>query len=48
MKIAFVTEHFNPKYGGQEVYMRDFSNYLVGKGHEVNFLLRIVMLRILV
>ena len=37
MKIAFVTEHFNPRFGGQEVYMRDFSTYLLDKGHEVSF-----------
>ena len=36
MKIAFIMEHFNPAFGGQEVYMRDFSNFLISKGHEVH------------
>ena len=36
MKIAFIMEHFNPMFGGQEVYMRDFSNFLMSKGHEVH------------
>ena len=36
MKIAFIMEHFNPMFGGQEVYMRDFSNFLMAKGHEVH------------
>ncbi len=37
MKIAFISEHFKPQYGGQEVYMRDFSEYLIQQGHEINF-----------
>ncbi|WDE98328.1 glycosyltransferase family 4 protein [Lentisphaera profundi] len=37
MKIAFVIEHFNPRYGGQQVYMRDFAEFLVKRGHEVSF-----------
>ena len=37
MKIAFITEHFNPGLGGAETYMSDFAKYLIGKGHEVHF-----------
>ncbi|MDD7983422.1 glycosyltransferase family 4 protein [Lentisphaera marina] len=37
MKIAFVIEHFNPRYGGQQVYMRDFAEFLIERGHEVSF-----------
>ena len=37
MKIAFITEHFNPGLGGAETYMSDFAKYLISKGHEVHF-----------
>ena len=37
MKIAFITEHFNPGLGGAETYMSDFAKYLIKKGHEVHF-----------
>ena len=37
MKIAFISEHFNPARGGQETYMNDFSAFLITKGHEVDF-----------
>ena len=37
MKIAFITEHFNPGLGGAETYMSDFAKYLIAKGHEVHF-----------
>jgi UDP-glucose:(heptosyl)LPS alpha-1,3-glucosyltransferase len=37
VKIAFVIEHFNPRYGGQQVYMRDFAEFLIERGHEVSF-----------
>ncbi|MCM8533398.1 MAG: glycosyltransferase family 4 protein [Lentisphaeraceae bacterium] len=37
MKIAFVTEHFNPGKGGQETYMNDFTKFLISEGHEVHF-----------
>lgn len=37
MKIAFVTEHFNPGMGGQETYMNDFTKFLISEGHEVHF-----------
>ena len=37
MKIAFITEHFNPGFGGAETYMNDFANFLIDAGHEVHF-----------
>jgi UDP-glucose:(heptosyl)LPS alpha-1,3-glucosyltransferase len=37
VKIAFVIEHFNPRYGGQQVYMRDFAEFLIVRGHQVSF-----------
>ena len=37
MKIAFVSEHFNPACGGQETYMNDFTTFLLREGHEVHF-----------
>jgi UDP-glucose:(heptosyl)LPS alpha-1,3-glucosyltransferase len=37
MKIAFITEHFNPGLGGAETYMSEFGKYLVEEGHEVHF-----------
>ncbi|MCH2206317.1 MAG: glycosyltransferase family 4 protein [Lentisphaerales bacterium] len=37
MKIAFVSEHFNPACGGQETYMNDFTEFLIKEGHEVHF-----------
>lgn len=37
MKIAFVSEHFNPACGGQETYMNDFTKFLIKEGHEVHF-----------
>lgn len=37
MKIAFITEHFNPGLGGAETYMSDFAKFLILKGHEVHF-----------
>ena len=37
MKIAFVSEHFNPACGGQETYMNDFTKFLLNEGHEVHF-----------
>jgi UDP-glucose:(heptosyl)LPS alpha-1,3-glucosyltransferase len=37
MKIAFITEHFNPSLGGAETYMSDFGKYLIKNGHEVHF-----------
>ena len=37
MKIAFVSEHFNPACGGQETYMNDFTEFLLSEGHEVHF-----------
>ena len=37
MKIAFITEHFNPGLGGAETYMSDFAKFLIAEGHEVHF-----------
>ena len=37
MKIAFITEHVNPGFGGAETYMNDFSQFLIRQGHEVHF-----------
>ena len=37
MKIAFITEHFNPGLGGAETYMSEFGKYLINEGHEVHF-----------
>ncbi len=38
MRIAFISEHFNPGLGGAEVYLRDFSHWLCAQGHQVDII----------